>query len=163
MADANLTPERARELLDYNPETGSFTWRVKVNKRWPAGMLAGRINKNGYRYIKLGKMLLAHRLAWFFIHGNWPTASIDHINGERDDNRISNLRVVSTATNNQNLRSAKPNSLSGLLGASKNHGKWTASIKVGGRYHYLGSFSTPEEAHQRYLAAKRQLHEGCTI
>lgn len=164
MADADLTAARLRELLDYNPETGLFTWAIS-RRGCRKGDPTGKPHRNGY--IMIGVMYrhrLAHRLAWLHTYGDWPTGEIDHINGIRSDNRIANLRDVSTAVNRQNLRAARSdNHHTGLLGVYKNHGQWSARVQVNGTQHYLGSFSTPEEAHSAYLAAKRKMHPGCTI
>ena len=106
----------------------------------------------------------AHRLAWLYVHGAWPTGQIDHINGDRGDNRISNLRDVTPALNTQNQRrAARSNKSSGLLGVTANRGRWLAQISIGGKSRNLGRYATPEEAHAVYVAAKRVLHAGCTL
>lgn len=108
----------------------------------------------------------AHHLAWLFMHGKWPELDIDHINGDRSDNRWANLREADRATNAENRREAKAGSKSGLLGVSfaKDTGRWAAQIQVAGKNKNLGRrFSSPEAAHAAYLQAKRQLHAGCTI
>jgi hypothetical protein len=88
---------------------------------------------------------------------------VDHINGRRDDNRWCNLRDASRLVNQQNMRRAVAGSASGLLGAHKKRGKWSSQIKVRGVLVKLGIFETADQAHAAYLAAKRQLHEGCTL
>lgn len=113
--------------------------------------------KNGYRVIRIDDALyLAHRLAWFYVTGNWPANQIDHINGVRDDNRFSNLRE---ATNLQNAHNRKYNrNKSGFQGVRKENSKWLAEIKINYKAVRLGLFNTPEEAHCAYLIAKRQHH-----
>lgn len=161
-----LTPERLREMLDYNQETGVFTWRVRSAHRVHVGDVAGCICGKYASVHLLGKRYWAHRLAWLYVYGRWPTAQIDHINGNRTDNRISNLRDVSRVVNCQNQRLAhKNNRSSGLLGASRDEDgkKWKAQIRFGGKRLHLGSYDTAEAAHAAYISAKRKLHEGCTV
>ena len=159
-----LTADRVREVLAYDPETGQFTWRVRTGPRGVVGARAGTTDLRGYRRIDIdGCTYWAHRLAWLHVHGTWPEVEIDHINGDRADNRIVNLRSVPRGVNQQNLRRAHKNNRSGLLGVSKWRNRWGARIKVDGVQTWLGVFDTPQEAHEAYLAAKRQMHDGCTI
>ena len=158
-----LTIERLRGLLNYAPETGVFTWIVHASQMH-IGDIAGSVNGSGYLQIDIdGQKYKAHRLAWLYATGAWPTAQIDHVNGQRDDNRISNLRDVSRSVNIQNLRKARSDNKSGLLGVSANGNRWQAQINVGGKKRQIGTFATPELAHAAYLDAKRELHVGCTI
>jgi hypothetical protein len=111
-----------------------------------------------------GKEYRVHRLAWLHVHGVWPSAEIDHIDGIRTNNAIANLRDVDRATNCQNMRKALPaNKGSGLLGVYPSDNKWRARITVNNRAVGLGTFDSKETAHEAYLAAKRTLHGGCTI
>lgn len=161
MARRNLTAQRLRELLDYNADTGIFTSRRLCR---PVGYLVPP--KNYQRIVVDGQQWLAHRLAWLYVHGEWPADQIDHINGVRTDNRIANLRVVSARANMQNIRAPKANNRSsGLLGAtwSARAQKWHAQINLDNKNINLGNYATAQEAHAAYLAAKRRLHEGCTI
>jgi len=96
-------------------------------------------------------------------YGELPPKYIDHINGVRDDNRITNLRAVTAAGNAENRRRAQKNTASGFLGVARNGNNWQAYIRVNKKPTYLGTFKTPEEAHQAYLAAKRKLHATCTL
>lgn len=160
-----LTAERLRELLHYNPETGVFTWLVH-RFRHKAGSVAGSPESDGHTCIGVcGRNYRAHRLAWLYVHGHWPKQEIDHINGVRTDNRIANLRDVSRTVNSENLRSAKSNNTSGFLGIylHKKSGLWHASIKVNGRKLSLKYHKTKEEAYAVYVEAKRRLHIGCVI
>ena len=98
-AKPELTHARLCELLDYDPLTGVFRWRVSRG-RVLCGDIAGCFDGNGYRAVRLdGVDYRAHRLAWFFVHAVWPVADIDHINRRRFDNRLTNLRDVSRAVN----------------------------------------------------------------
>lgn len=161
-----LTAERVRELFDYDPETGELRWKVARRDSWQ-GRAAGTLKNNGYRYVKIDRRAYrAHRLVWLHWYGVWPEDQIDHTNGNRQDNRLSNLRSAAQSENQQNQRRASSNNRStGLLGVSRPSGrsKYQAWIMAQGRNRYLGTFGTPEEAHAAYLAAKRQLHPGCTI
>lgn len=162
--EAKLTAERLRELLNYDPETGVFTWRVSRRATARPGSVAGTITPKGYRAIWIGANYRAHRLAWLYVYGVWPTHEIDHIDGNRANNAIANLRDVTRSVNHENLRRARSDSAHGFLGVSPFKGKWwKARITVNGKWQHLGTFKTPEEAHAAYLEAKRRLHVGCTI
>lgn len=163
-----LTAESARHHLDYDPHSGRLTWRVPRAQRVKAGDEAGSINGQGYRDLRLfNRTYPAHRIAWLICHGCMPAGQIDHINGDRSDNRISNLREVTSQENTQNQRVArKDNKHAGLIGAGfhKASGKFRARIGLAnGRQQHLGLFDTAQAAHQAYLQAKRNLHAGCTI
>lgn len=162
MAASDLTAERVRHLLDYDSEQGIFYWRNPLKAK-VRGQVAGGVGPKGYKQVKVdGFRYLSHRLAWLHVHGEWPKGQIDHINGVRHDNRISNLRDVTPSVNNQNQRRALRNNATGLLGVSRtSSGKpYAASIGVAGKYKWLGTFDTPEEASQAYIEAKRSLHPG---
>lgn len=163
MAAADLTAARLRELLNYDPETGIFTWRRSRHGVF-AGAVAGAPGRQGYILFQLeGLTRQAHRLAWLYVYGKWPEHNIDHINGTRHDNRIANLRDVPQAINAQNQRKAMSNNKSGLLGVSKNGRYWAATIRIGGKTFHLGVHRKPEDAHAVYLTAKRLIHEGNTL
>ena len=161
-----LTSTRLRELLRYDPDTGAFTWLADRGKA-RTGDMAGSGDGQGYIVIGIdGCKYLAHRLAWFYVKGNWPEHQIDHVNGSRSDNRFANLRDATPAENQQNQRRAhSSNRRSGLLGVAwdSSHGRWKAAISVDGRIRNLGRFDEPEEAHATYLAAKARLHPYQTI
>lgn len=166
MAAADLTAARVRELLDYDPSSGLFTWRTSRGRRW-AGDAAGFRRADGYVRLKIDQQAVwAHRLAWFYVHGAWPTGQIDHINGDPSDNRLCNLRDVSPQVNMQNERRARRRKNGGsLLGAhwSRTWKRWSSSINVDGRLKHIGWFDTEQQAHEAYVAQKRLLHQGCTI
>jgi hypothetical protein len=146
-----------RSILSYEPETGIFRWRVK-RKNMNPNDAAGFINSKGYRYVTVQNVAYrANRLAWFYVNGVWPTGQIDHINRNRLDDRIKNLRVV-TGNANQHNRSLNKNNTSGFQGVCPKGNRYRAQITVNSKVHYLGSFETPEDAHAAYLAAKHKLH-----
>lgn len=157
-----MTPALLRETLAYDPATGHFTWLAKTGKRAVVGRRAGWQSKDGYARICVhGEEHQAHRLAWLYVHGDWPMQDIDHINGDRADNRIANLRDVSRSVNLQNRRAAGQ-TRTGVLGVSANGTGFKAEIKSDRRMH-LGTFPTTAAASAAYLAAKRQHHEGNTL
>lgn len=158
-----LTQAELKALLRYDPATGTFYNLTRRGSRAAVGAVAGTRHREGYWQVRLaGHIYLAHRLAFLYMTGEWPEF-VDHINGDRADFSWSNLRAVSRSTNNQNLQSAQCNNVSGLLGVSLKRDKFEARIYANGKLTRLGVFPTPEEAHQAYLKAKRDLHKGCTI
>lgn len=164
-ASHSLTHERLLHLLTYDPLTGRFSWNVSRGKRFKAGDAAGSISAKGYVSINVdGHRYYAHRLAWFYCFARWPEGSllIDHINGIKDDNRISNLRLVTPSQNKQNALRTRRGNASGFVGVKFNTscGRFEANIRVPGRRNklYLGIYPTPEEAHQAYLSAKAVYH-----
>lgn len=168
MAQPELTADRVRTLLHYDPDTGVFTNRVHRGSTARAGHPAGcRSIRDGYLRIRVdGVLYLSHRLAWLYAHGAWPRGEVDHRNGVRADNRLENLRDASSSMNSQNQRTARrDNKTTGLLGASYMvaRQRYRASIFVEGKHVHLGLFATALEAHSAYLAAKRAHHPGCTI
>ena len=167
MANIDHTVALLRTLFHYSPETGVFTRKVKTSSRAKVGVPVGNRCGQGHLQIRFdGVRHLAHRLAWLYVHGEWPAQMIDHINGDPADNRIANLRDVSASINAQNQRSAtKKNKRSMLLGAHfhAQSGKFLAHIRLAGVARHLGSFETEQEAHAAYIAEKRRVHEGCTI
>lgn len=167
MAMCDLTQQRALELLNYDPETGVLTWRVRKAIRTAPGSVAGTVNAEGYRRVEIdGRAYAAHQLAWFMTHGAWGRPLLDHINGDRLDNRLCNLRVADNFLNHQNRRKGWRNSVSGMLGVdyvARGKSRWRARILVDGKSIYLGRYGTAEEAHAAYLEAKRRMHVGCTI
>ena len=156
--------DRVRFLLNYDPETGLFTWKHPTNRRIKAGSVAGCIDGDGYVVIRLdGVLHKAHRLAIYLAYVEWPEYDVDHRDGVRDNNAILNLRPASRMVNMQNLKRARKDNRSGVLGVTVFGNRFRASIKVAKKQKHLGCFGSADEAHQVYLAAKRVLHEGCTI
>jgi hypothetical protein len=154
-----VTAKRLRELLDYNPETGEFTWKVKI-KQVNRGDLAGSIKSNGYRNISIDRHEYgAHRLAWLYVHGCFPREYIDHINRNKQDNRLCNLREATAQQNTHNRRGDK-DSKTGIKGVypRRNGRCFEAAIMRDGKLNYLGQFPTREAASASYTAAARLLH-----
>ena len=152
-----LTAEKLRELLHYDPETGIFTRKVSTANRVKVGDVAGCLRGDGYLSIMLQRRLYqAHRLAWLHTYGEWPTGQIDHINRVRTDNRISNLRDVTHKQNHQN-RSKPSSNTSGHPGVCwhKLNSRWVAQIKHNQKPIHLGYFSTIEEAVAARKAAEK--------
>jgi len=145
-----LTADRLRQLLDYDPESGLFIW--KMSRRVKAGDVAGSLDTRGYVQITVdGKIYRAHRLAFLWMEGTMPPDQVDHINMTRTDNRWSNLRHAERWENLGN-RPANSNSKSGIKGVhwDTRRGKWHAQIRSAGRKHHLGHFNTIEEAQAVY-------------
>lgn len=163
--DAAISICEIKKFIRYDEDTGKFYWlerdeayfnpgnqtqadRAKAWNSKNAGKEAGNTGFNGYRRISvLDKSHLAHRLAWAIYYGEWPSKCIDHINGDRADNRIANLRNVSKRENALNKRMSKYNT-SGTVGVSwsPERGKWVAFINYGGGRKSLGRFSSKEDA-----------------
>lgn len=160
-----ITAQRLREVLSYDAESGVFTWTKTVSQTAKAGSIAGHAHSSGYRRITVdGCVMLAHRLAFLYMTGEWPSSEVDHINGDGLDNRMANLRDVPHATNAQNIRTAKSGrKYAGALGVEKRGERWRAVIWHRGKNRSLGTYGTSDEAHAAYLSAKRALHAGCTI
>jgi hypothetical protein len=161
------------ELIDYlknnylyDKETGRFIvlksrgfFDGKDGKN--IGKPAGWQQKNGYLRMSIkGKFYQAHRLVWLLFNGDMPKNYIDHINGQKNDNRIENLRDVTQQENTQNIKTARKNNKSGYLGVTKNKNLYQASIWVNGNNKKIGLYKTGIEAHQAYLKEKSILHEG---
>ena len=152
--------EKLKQYLTYSPKTGLFYWVAASSDKTKIGDVAGCLRKDGYIKIRVfGKSYLAHRLAWFFVHGVWPEEEIDHINRVRNDNRIENLRSILKRQQQQNMKLTTKNT-SGFVGVSqRKNGKWRASIVIKQKFIALGVFDTPEEASKAYVAAKTKNHE----
>lgn len=159
-----LTQKELQRLLHYDPETGIFTWKISISTIVKIGEIAGVDNSHGYLRIQIHKKRYRnHHLAWLYVYGELPKFPMDHLNGIRKDNRISNLRKSSNKMNAQNQRIAKINNKLGLLGVYKFRNKFRAHISIDGKRIHLGLFKRKEDASEAYLNAKRKYHEACTI
>lgn len=167
MATASLlTADRVRELFHYDPLTGVFTRLRRTSNNVKHGEVAGSLNGKGYLQIRVdGRVYYAHRLAWLYFHGVWPTDQIDHRNNVKHDNRICNLRESTNSQNQQNRQRARSDNKSGFLGARwyAPLDKWRASIGINGKNIHLGYFPTAELANAAYVTAKRERHPMGTL
>jgi len=158
--DHEISPEYVRDVLIYTSDDGLFRWRnrpiehftsPRVWAMWNtkyAGALAGSLESRGYLQITLGRRLrMAHRLVWAYVHDRWPVGELDHINGDRADNRIANLREAPSGENSWN-HAVRRDSSTGVTGVSyhKDTGKFAAYIGEGGGLRHLGLFLTVEDA-----------------
>jgi len=169
MAKRDLTVFTIRECLNYDPKTGEFTRAKRTAQCHQVGDradLPAYGHLTGYLTIGLqGDKHLAHRVAWAHFYGEWPTHHIDHINGNKSDNRIVNLRDVPNKVNTQNrLRTIDGKNKTNKVGVfwHPQSTRWRARIMTNKKGIHLGMFDTQEEAHAAYIAAKRIYHEGCT-
>lgn len=163
-----LTQNYLKELLYYNQITGVFTWKARPKQRpqWNAryaGAKAGSLDTNGYLRITInGSRYSAHRLAWFYVNGVWPENEIDHIDRDKTNNRISNLRDVDKSENQQNKIAAQRNSRTGFLGVHycRKRENFVAKIMINKKRFHIGYFKTAEEASQAYMRHKIMAHNS---
>ena len=161
-----ITQQYLKSILTYDPETGVFTWKERQDVQWPAqwngrypGKLAG--SKQVYKHISYWrieinrKIYRAHRLAWLYMTGEWPSQEIDHIDGNGLNNRFSNLRLASHSQNICNSRVRRDNKL-GIRGVSRRGNRFRARIRISGKRIDLGYFDTPEEASVAYQKAAQE-------
>jgi hypothetical protein len=152
--------ETIKDALSYDASTGEFIW-IFNRRRGLSGVRAGCVGTGGYCQIRYrGKEYKAHRLAWFFIYGELPSIGIDHIDRDKTNNRISNLRLATTAENGQNISAIYSSNKSGYTGVHwhKTYKKWQAKIGVASERIHLGYYNSAEEAADAYLDAKKKYH-----
>lgn len=164
-----VTHERLLEILNYDPETGIFRWKISPALRVKIGDVAGSRQSGGYLQFAICRRLYrVHRVAWFYMTGEWPAQDLDHINGIKDDNRFANLRPSTRSQNQHNQRGPRSNNKCGYLGVyavttRTGEIRFRALINVDGEKINLGRFDSPEEAHAAYISAKRKYHEFCSV
>lgn len=153
-----LTASRVRELLDYDPATGVFRWKIARRGFAAAGDVAGGPNTRGlYWAIRVdGRRYRAHRLAWLYVYGSWPPGHLDHKDMVKWNNKVDNLRPATRSQNGGN-RSRYANNRSGYKCVREHHGKWAARIQINGAGVHLGVFETPEMAHAAYVAKAKEV------
>jgi hypothetical protein len=154
MTQSKLDHLYLKEILHYDPETGIFKWLVHKGSRALVGAIAGTIKPNGYLHINIDrKTYLNHRLAWLYVHSTWPQYEIDHIDGDKINNRLANLRDATRKQNAENQKLLIINT-SGYRGVSwsKREKKWRAELKNDGKKMHLGYYEKLEDA---ALAARK--------
>jgi hypothetical protein len=159
----DITQDKLKNLLHYDEGTGIFTRIVTTNSRSLAGEEIKTSKSHYSEYQFNGKRARLHRLAWFYVYGEWPKNHIDHIDGDKSNNSIRNLRDVTVDINIQNVKGAYRSNKSGFLGVTLHQGRWRAVITIKGKNIHIGYYETPILAHEAYVFAKRKGHPGCTI
>lgn len=154
---SKLTQGRLQDVLDYNPITGSFSWKEPPHpsaSNISIGGVAGAVENNGYIRICIDRERhQAHRLAWLYVHGHWPESKLDHIDTNKVNNAISNLRLASPSQNSANRKVGSDNKL-GIKGVRLHEcGRYVARIMVRGEAKYLGLYPTKEAAFSAYEEA----------
>lgn len=152
---ATLTVERLREVLDYEPETGVFRWRVNKRANASAGSVAGTAHNSGYWRIRIDRRgYLAQQLAWMHFYGRWPDKQLDHIDTNKHNNRIANLREA-TPTQNLGNRPMRRDNVSGVKGVTwhPRDQRWRAQITINGRVKYISQHRRIEDAAEAYRRA----------
>lgn len=153
-----LTHERLKDVLRYEVATGIFTWKKILSNRGARGSIAGWDDTIGRRVIRIDKKnYFAHRLAFLYMMGRWPSDQIDHINGDWADNRWKNLREATASENHRNSLARSNNKL-GIKGVRFQAGKYEVNITIDRRLVYLGRFKTVEEADSVFKVAAEKHH-----
>ena len=154
-----INQERLKQLLNYDPDTGVFTWLFS-RRGVKTGSIAGTVHPSGYIVIRIdGRLYRAHRLAFLYMKSTFPAKDADHINGIKADNRWINLREATRSENKRNSGKHADNT-SGYKGVYKRKatGKWVARCQVHGKKHCLGDHDTPELAHAAYCKFASEHH-----
>lgn len=153
---STLTAEYLRENVSYEPVTGVFLWKKRSMGRTLGKVLGTKI-WSGYVTMKVANTVYyAHRLAWLYVHGEWPSCQIDHIDGNKSNNAIANLRLVTASQNSARRKTTR--SIAPSRGVMPHGTGYVARIHFGGKRHYLGYFATAEAAKAAYEAKAKELH-----
>jgi hypothetical protein len=159
----HLDLDRLQEVLDYDPQTGIFTWRIRTGPSCKLGQRAGYVALDGYRKIGIdGRSYTAGHLAWFYFYEVEPEGEVDFINLNKDDTRIANLRLATRSQNARNMKRLASNT-TGFKGVARFNGprnrkRYRAQIRANGKRIFLGLFATPEEAYKAYCKKAKELH-----
>jgi len=154
-----MTQNDLKKVLKYDPETGVFTWKIRKANRIKIGDHAGRLTQCGYESIRIdGRDYLSHKLAWLYVYGEWPTLEIDHRDGLKSNNRITNLREATRIQNSRNSKTSSSNT-SGFKGVhwKSKIKKWAATITFNRKKQHLGYFTSPQSASETYEARATEL------
>lgn len=157
-----ITASELNDRFIYNPKTGELSWRPRKYSKGYSGVRPGKkagwMSPQGYCKITINtKQYFLHRIVWMMVYGKFPDRLLDHIDGDKTNNRLSNLREADFSQNCAN-RKIQSNNVTGLKGVSLNHGRWVAKIAFRGKRYHIGSFPTREEAYKAYLDRAHQLH-----
>jgi hypothetical protein len=151
-----LTHEELLRVLSYNPETGQFWWNIDTGNAKAGQVTACSRTPQGYRCIRVkNRLYTAHRLAWFYVTGEWPKGMVDHRDGVKTNNAFNNLREATRAQNGHNSRIRRRNT-SGFKGVQRHGQRWAARLMCNRVVHRLGVFDSPQEAHAAYVSAAKQ-------
>jgi hypothetical protein len=154
----NITQKYLKSILDYDSVTGIFKWKAKLCNRITIGLNAGCLDKYGYVVIRINyRLYYAHRLAWLYIYGHWPNNLIDHINMNKLDNSIKNIRISNKRLNAINTEFRKTGRLAGTY---KQGNRWQSYIHVKNKKIHLDYFDTERKAHNAYKKAVSNLKLG---
>lgn len=152
-----ISTERLRSILEYNAETGVFRRKIRAAKM-DVGSVVGARHSQDYLYARIeNRLMFMHRVAWQYVYGSPPVGEIDHINGDRSDNRICNLRLSNRQQNSANTK-RRYNNRAGAKGVviDKRNGSIRAYIHVNSKTKYLGTFETIKDASSAYLKAAKE-------
>lgn len=152
----DLSHEELTRQLYYDPVQGTFIWKISKRKT-KKGQIAGRKHPKGYIQITINDhTYMAHRLAWLYVYKSWPTKQIDHINENKKNNRINNLRDISQTNNQFNQSNPQKNNTSGYRGVSlhKLSGLYRVQVMCKRKQYHIGYFKNIEEAYKAYLEAR---------
>ncbi len=160
-----MNADLLRSILSYEPETGIFRWLVRRGNT-KIGKVAGTPDRDGYiiiRYAGIGYK--AHRLAWLYAHGGWPSETLDHFDEIKSNNRIDNLREADSVTQNANITPANANTSSGLRGVSwfSQYQKWKASFRFMGNRIFVGHYDDKHEAYRACEARREKELKAASI
>lgn len=148
-----------RTFFDLDTETGQLVWKIPACRNFRrVGKRAGGVRPDGYRKISVnGFQILEHRAVFAMHNGYWPSNEVDHVNGDRADNRPCNLREATKSENGANKRTVGPWAMKGI---SRSRSRWRATLRKDGKFYHIGVFDTPEAAHAAYVEAAKAHHGG---